>query len=84
MTRSFGLLLLGMVAMARSYRVGIVGGGVVGGGIARIMESRAKALAEASGATLELKNSSKGNVPCRLLLVPANHSIVGDVTGSVR
>lgn len=56
MTRSFGLLLLGMVAMARSYRVGIVGGGVVGGGIARIMESRAKALAEASGATLELKS----------------------------
>jgi len=48
-------LLVG-AATARSYRVGIVGGGVVGGGIAGIIEGRAKALKDASGAELDLKS----------------------------
>jgi homoserine dehydrogenase len=58
--RHQGLLLSLVAAMTlvvgRSYRIGIVGGGVVGGGIAGIIESRSKALKEASGATLELKS----------------------------
>lgn len=38
-----------------AYTVGIVGGGVVGGGIARIMQDKLKALESAAGTTLELK-----------------------------
>lgn len=44
-----------MPVLARSYTIGIVGGGVVGGGIARIIEEKRAALESASGAKLDLK-----------------------------
>jgi len=54
---SRAICLPASAGMARSYRIGIVGGGTVGGGIARILESHAKAIqAAAGGKALELKS----------------------------
>ena len=49
------LALLAGSSAARGYTVGIVGGGVVGGGIARIMEEKRAALEAASGTKLDLR-----------------------------
>ena len=44
-----------LVAATDAYTVGIVGGGVVGGGIAKLLQSRKNALETAAGTTLVLK-----------------------------
>lgn len=52
---SKALLAALLVVGVDAYTVGIVGGGTVGGGIARIMQDKMKALESASGTSLELK-----------------------------